>query len=257
MPHYLSALLARIPDEFKPLAALFIGAFLLVLLVLLHGAGLHGIIVLHSRRVRRLRAGRPRLIRAVVLFGWTVFLMLALHIVGFAIWAYSLLFLGLIPRAYNAIYFAANAYTTLGFGNVDLTEQWRNIAPIIGISGLFTFAWTTSALVNVVNAHSELMGRLEEERERAAHMRSTFRKDAWEALQNERAAERSEREKAMAQMAGASLFQLLGIWWGERKRLKQLRTMKIAEIAELRRNERADEEKLGEAAAPEKTGDSK
>jgi hypothetical protein len=62
MPH-LSELLAKIPDEFKPMAALGIGAFMLVFLVLLHGTGLHGILVRRKRRELRLRAGRPLLIR--------------------------------------------------------------------------------------------------------------------------------------------------------------------------------------------------
>jgi hypothetical protein len=153
--------------------------------------------------------------------------------------------------------FAANAYTTPGFGNVDLTEQWRNIAPIIGISGLFAFAWTTSALVNVVSAHSQLIERLEEVREREMQMRFSLRKEAWDARQSERSAERTERDKARAQAAGASLFQSLRVWRDERKSVKQLRQGKIAEIAELRRKEREGEEKLREAAALEDNSDSK
>src|SRR5271154_1572285 len=200
----LPALLAKIPDEFKPMAALGIGAFLLVFLVLLHGAGLHSILVLHKRRIRRLRVGRPRLFRAVLLFGWAVFFMLALHIIGFAVWASSLLFLGLMKHTYDAIYFSANAYVTLGMGGVDLEPHWRNISPIIGISGLFTFAWTTSALVDVVAAHGKLIEQLEDEREREMLMRSTLRKNAEEALRDERSVERSEKDKARAQTAGAS-----------------------------------------------------
>jgi hypothetical protein len=253
----LPALLAKIPDEFKPLAALFIGAFLLVVLVLLHGAGLHSILVLHKRRMRRLSVGRPRLLRAVLLFGWAVFFMLALHIVGFAVWAYSLLLLGLVKHAYDAIYFSANAYTTLGMGSVDLEQHWRNISPIIGISGLFTFAWTTSALVDVVAAHGRLIEQLEDERERGMLMRSILRKDAGEALRDERSAERSEKDKARAQAAGASFLQLLRIWKNERKRVKQLREAKVTEIAELRRKEREEEVKLGAAVAPEKPNDSR
>jgi hypothetical protein len=72
----------------------------------------------------------------------------------------------LIARGYDAIYFCANAYTTLGYGSVDLEAHWRLISPIIGISGLFTFAWTTSALIDVVSSHRQLIDQLEDERER-------------------------------------------------------------------------------------------
>jgi hypothetical protein len=181
MPH-LSELLAKIPDEFKPMAALGIGAFMLVFLVLLHGTGLHGILVLRKRRELRLRAGRPLLIKGLLLFASIIFLMLALHIVGFMLWAYALRLMGLIPDVYDAIYFCANAYTTLGYGNVDLGAHWRNISPIIGISGLFTFAWTTSALVDVVASHNKLIGQLEEEREQEIRKRLTALKERWDAL---------------------------------------------------------------------------
>jgi hypothetical protein len=178
MPN-LPALLASIPDEYKPMAALVIGAFMLVFLVLLHGTGLHGILVLRKRRELRLRAGPPRLVKGIFLFASTIFLMLALHIVGFMLWAYALLLMGLVPHAYDAIYFCANAYTTLGYGNVDLGSHWRIISPIIGISGLFTFAWTTSALVNVVASHNKLIEQLEIAREQEIRKRLTALKDEW------------------------------------------------------------------------------
>src|SRR5277367_5070220 len=181
MPH-LSELLAKIPDEFKPMAALGIGALMLVFLVLLHGTGLHGILVRRKRRELRLRAGRPLLIKGLLLFASTIFLMLALHIVGFMLWAYALRLMGSIPHVYDAIYFGANAYTTLGYGNVDLGAHWRNISPIIGISGLFTFAWTTSALVDVVASHNKLIEQLEVAREQEIRKRLAALKNEWEHL---------------------------------------------------------------------------
>jgi signal transduction histidine kinase len=162
----LSSLLAKIPDDLKPLAALGIGAVMLVFLVLFHGAGLHLILVLRKRRARQLRLERPHLVAAFLLFGWSIFLLLTLHIAEFMMWAYALMYLGLIARAYDAIYFCANAYTTLGYGSVDLETHWRLISPIIGISGLFTFAWTTSALIDVVSSQRKLIDQLEDERER-------------------------------------------------------------------------------------------
>jgi Ion channel len=246
----IQSLLSRIPDEFKPMAALVIGALILVGLVLFHGTGLHHILVQHKRGERRLRLGRPHVVAASVLFGWSVFLMLSLHIVEIMGWAFVLAHMGLVVRAYDAIYFCANAYTTLGYGTVDLGPHWRNISPIIGISGLFTFAWTTSALVNVVATHTELIEQLEDEREQEMHLRFTLRKDEWDALKKERDAERSEREKTRTQVAGASFFQRRRIWKEEKKREAELHTAKAAEIEELRRKERKDEGKLGQDLPP-------
>jgi hypothetical protein len=252
-----SALLAKIPDEYKPVAALGIGACMLVFLVLLHGAGLHAILVFRARRERRLRVGRPRLVAALVLFGCSVFLMLSLHIGEFLVWTFALVRLGLVAHINDAIYFSANAYTTLGYGNVDLGPHWRNVAPIMGISGLFTFAWTTSALVDVVSAHRKLVEQLEEERVQEMHLRFALRKEEWEALKSERDSERLERESAGTQASGGSFLQRLGIRWAEWKRLEELRRTKMAEIEELRRKEREEETKLGPGEPQENPGRNK
>ena len=198
----IPALLARIPDGFKPLAAIGIGAVILVVIVLFHGSGLHCMLVLRQRRERRLRLGRPYIFAALLLFGWSVFFMLALHIAEFAIWAYSLLFMGLITHANDALYFCANAYTTLGYGAVDLGLHWRNLSPIVGISGLFTMAWTSSALVGVVSSHRQLLEGIEHEREIEIRMRVALGKEEWEALKEEREQERSRRRNPAFRLTG-------------------------------------------------------
>ena len=171
--------------------------------------------------------------------------MLFLHVTEIFIWAFALKGAGLIVRAEDAIYFCANCYTTLGMGRLDVGEHWRLMNSMIGISGLFTFAWTTSSLVDVVASHRRLLDRLEEERIQEMHMRFELRKEAWDALKAERAAERAEEEKAGAAAAGASYLQRLRIWREVRKRVAELRRQRLAEIAELHRQERLKENELG------------
>ncbi len=224
--------------------ALGIGAFVLVFIAIFHGAGLHWILVQQNRGERRLRLGKPRLIAVALLFGWSVFLMLDLHLVEVLIWAFALNWIGLIEHTYDAIYFCANSYTTLGMGKVDVGDHWRIISPIIGISGLFTFAWTTSALVDVVASNRRLLDRLEDEREQEMHMRFALRKTEWDALRTEREAERAEKEQTMNSAAGSSFIQRLKIWRDERKRVAELRRQKVAEIEDLRRQERLHEKEV-------------
>jgi hypothetical protein len=250
----IPGLLTRIPDEFKPLAAIGIGAILLVFIVLFHGAGLHFMLQRRQRWERRLRRGRPYIFAVLLLFGWSVFLMLALHVAEFAIWAYALLYMGLIAHAYDALYFCANAYTTLGYGNVDLGVLWRNLSPIVGISGLFTMAWTTSALVGVVSSHRQLLEQMEDERELEIRMRLALVKKEWEALKEEKGDEKSERQKARMQASGASFLQKCGIWSQEGTREQELRSAVRAEIEDLHRKERKDEGKLGPEMPPADSG---
>jgi len=245
-----SLFLSAIPDDYKPWAAVGLGALILVGVVLFHGVGLHRILLQHKRGERRLRAGRPHVYVATLLFGWAVFLMLALHIAEIMIWATTLLLLGLVPNVQNVIYFCANAYTTLGYGNVDLGGPWRNISPIIGMSGLFTFAWTTSSLVAVVGAHTQLLDQLEAEREKEIQMRAAAREAEREARASEREAERETREQAGKQAAGVPLLERDRIWEEERRKREALRAAEKQDITRIRRTERSDEERLGEAAPP-------
>lgn len=201
----LQSLLRAIPDELKPIAAVGIGALLLVGIVLFHGIGLHRILLLHTRADRRLSASRLRLTAITLLFGQTVFLMLAMHLADIVIWGCALLYFGFVPRVQNAFYFCANAYTTVGYGNVDLGEHWRYISPIISISGLFTFAWTTSALVNVVGTHSRLLNQLESEREKEMSMRAAARQAEREAHTSERETEIAPRERVLKKVKGMKL----------------------------------------------------
>ncbi len=241
----LSSLLLKIPDAYKPLAAIGIGAFILVCLAVFHGVGLHRILLQHKRAERRLRSGRPHVLAAAFLFGWSVFLMLLLHLAEIFLWAFALRHLGLIPRVQNAIYFCANAYTTLGMGNLDLGEHWRTISPIIAISGLFTFAWTTSSLVDIVGAHTRLLEQLENEREREREMRITARKAEWEALTKEKDAEREAREQSRKQLAEASFLERCKIRREEKLKVKALRAAEREEVADIRRKEAMNEVKLG------------
>jgi len=224
----------------------------LVFLALFHGMGLHRIMIWQRRGERRLRSGRPRIFAALFLFGWAVFLMLDLHIIEIMIWAFALNHMGLIVHAYDAIYFCANGYTTLGMGKMELEEHWRVISPIIGISGLFTFAWTTSALVDVVASHRLVMNQMEEEREQQIRMRFALRKKQWDALKAEREAERTDKENIRKAATGHWLFRRFRVWHEEREIVAELRKRYRSEMEELQHQERLKEK---EAAAEAAAGD--
>ena len=247
----LSSLLLKIPDEFKPLAAMSIGALILVALVLFHGVSLHRILVQHKRAALRLQGTRPHVWGAEFLFGWSVFLMLGLHIFEIASWAFVLNHLGLIVKPADALYFCANAYTTVGYGAVDLGPNWRNISPIISISGLFTFAWTTSSLVGMVTSHLRLLEQLEVERQKEHGMRQAMQEAAWDVYAEEETAELSARADARKRAATASFFERRKVWHEEKRTEEGLRVQAQKDADELRRRERLQEEQLGAEINPD------
>jgi hypothetical protein len=244
-------LLRQVPADFTLAAGIIIGSVILVCLVLFHGTGIHWVTSFHKRAELRLRAERPHVFAALLLFGIVIFLFLALHIIGVIWWAVVLTHLGLIHTAKNAIYFCANAYTTLGYGPVDLDPGYRIISPIIGISGLFTFAWTTSALVNVVRDHNALLETLELERAKEKQLRRNLKFAIRDAHTHEREAESAVRHagpaETMEESAAASFLRHCRLWRDERRKLKAVRREYRAETKTLAQRERDAEHNLGSA----------
>jgi hypothetical protein len=235
----------NIPPQLTLTAAIALGSVILVLLVLFHGMGIHSILSFHKSGIVRLRQGRPHVFTAVFFFGFAIFLLLSLHIAGVIAWSLILTQLGLISNAKDAIYFCANAYTTLGYGTVDLNQDYRIISPIIGISGLFTFAWTTSALVTIVATHSALLERLHEERLQQKQLRLDLQRADRDALAREREAERHESIEITRESMGAPLYNRWQLWREDREKVRALRKDLRAQRQALYNKERAAENALG------------
>lgn len=155
--------------DFLPLDVFGVGTSILIFLTLMHAAGLYGANCHYKSFAQRLRERHGRSLEAALLFGWVVLLMLLLHILETFIWASVAYKLDLIPRFRDAFYFCANSYTTLGYGEVLLPPSWRELSPLIAISGLFTFGFTTSALFELVGDNNRLVKELAVERRKLKH----------------------------------------------------------------------------------------
>jgi len=153
----LSALLPRVFSDFVPLEVLLFGGAMLVIVVLIHGAGLDRIVARYKRRSDLLRNKGVHPHLATLIFATSILLMLLLHITEACIWGVVLNKSGLIASLRDSIYFSANTYTTIGYGLMILPQSWRELSPIMAISGLFTFAWTTGEMFGIVGQQRELM----------------------------------------------------------------------------------------------------
>jgi len=141
--------------EVMPVPDFFFGGGMLMLIVLIHATGLRLLTNRFEKRVQTFGILRSTW-RPDVLMGWVVFLMLLLHLVEIWVWAAALVYSGLIDNWRAAGFFAANTYTTVGYGNFLLPDGWHMLAPIIAISGLFTLGWTGSVLVEIVRRCQEI-----------------------------------------------------------------------------------------------------
>ena len=138
-------------NQVTPVVEIALGTVPLIVSLFLHGIGM-GIVqrVFETRAVPRYRAKG----HAHVYFAAMIVLMLVTHLVEIFMWSAVLVGIEAIAVFRDAFYYVAGTYTTLGYGEGTLPREWRLLAPMIAISGLFAFGWTTGVLFNVVTQAS-------------------------------------------------------------------------------------------------------
>ncbi len=132
-----------------PAADVAFGGGMLMLIILIHATGVRTVTE-HVAKRSRIIMLRPKVWRADLLMTTSILLLLALHLTETVVWASALVYSGLVPSWRAAGFFAGNTYTTVGYGTFVLPVGWEMVAPIIAISGLFTFGWSGSVLVDIV-----------------------------------------------------------------------------------------------------------
>jgi hypothetical protein len=137
-----------------PLPDIMFGGAVLVTVIMFHAFWIRVITGSYLRRSNALRS-RASLWQADLLFTLMVMMLLALHLAEVVVWSAALIFGDIVTRWSTAAYFAANCYTALG-EPFSLPGAWRMVPPIIAMSGIFTFAWTASVLVNFVSRYNDL-----------------------------------------------------------------------------------------------------
>lgn len=138
-----------------PAGDFIVGGLMLVLIVLVHGASMR-LVTGHVLRRSKVVALKPTEWGADILLASAIILLLTVHLFETGLWTTLLVKSHLVNNWREAGYFAANTYTTLGYGAVILPPPWKMLAPIIAISGLFTFGWTGSVLVDIVGRVNRL-----------------------------------------------------------------------------------------------------
>jgi voltage-gated potassium channel Kch len=87
--------------------------------------------------------------RTTVLSTLVVAMLLA-ALIEASLWAATYLVVGALSGVERALYFSTVTYTTLGYGDVVIEEQWRLLAAIEAANGIIMFGWTTALIVAAV-----------------------------------------------------------------------------------------------------------
>jgi voltage-gated potassium channel Kch len=81
------------------------------------------------------------------LAGWIVLL----HLIEITTWAFFYVWKGAMADPQSALYFSAVTYTTTGYGDLVLPQEWRLIGAIEALTGILMCGWSTAFFVAVVS----------------------------------------------------------------------------------------------------------
>lgn len=76
--------------------------------------------------------------------------LLVLHLIEMGLWAGLFLLFEILPDFETALYFSLTSYTTVGYGDVVLPQNWRLIGPIEAAVGVLMLGWSTGFIVAAV-----------------------------------------------------------------------------------------------------------
>jgi hypothetical protein len=81
-----------------------------------------------------------------------ILLVISIHFAEIIVWAYICLAWKVFNTNAQALFFAGEMYTTVGFGSYKLAEQWRILPIIIAFTGIFAVSMSGAALYNMMGA---------------------------------------------------------------------------------------------------------
>ena len=131
------------------LTQLGIGALVIVATILFHVLGL----VLLASTLRRIGAPEDvdhRWRSSSILLSVAVLCIVGIHTVEAWVWAALFLLLGEFATLSEALYLSVVTSTTLGYGDLTLSDQWKILGTCEAMGGLILFGASTAFLIRVM-----------------------------------------------------------------------------------------------------------
>ena len=112
---------------------------------------IHAVGMVLVMQVFESKKGPPtrRLMRIFLVSAVVVMMSLA-SFLEMLIYAITFLALNAIQGFEVALYFSMVTFTTLGYGDIVLSEQWRLLGSFEAVNGIIMFGWTTAIVIAAV-----------------------------------------------------------------------------------------------------------
>ena len=129
---------------------LLIGSILITATIIVEVLFIQGAIRILKRHGDHFLHSQQTFHHVFALASSTLWLLAALSV---SIWMWALAFwsIGAFESLERALYFSMVSFTTLGFGDVTLPQNWRLLSGIIAANGLILFGLNTAFLIEILH----------------------------------------------------------------------------------------------------------
>ena len=103
------------------------------------------------RRISLSDQAVPQVLQYTLVIVATGTLLVAGHFLEVLVWAGTYDLVGAAPPNTDLVYFAFGNYTTLGYGDILPTAQWRLLGPITALNGIVLIGWSTALIFEILH----------------------------------------------------------------------------------------------------------
>ena len=125
-----------------------IGSLMIIITMIIHSAITHLLIYLNNSKsiswVSRLRN------YSLIWLSIIAIIIFCTTMIESVIWAMSYLYIGAIASFEKALYFSIVTFSTLGYGDIILSEKWQLLSSIQAVNGIILLGWSTAILIPTV-----------------------------------------------------------------------------------------------------------
>ena len=134
------------------LSQLLTALVLMSVCVVIHAAGVTSVL----RWMRRASIGSHEWWSWNWLFIRLVGWMILLHLIEITVWALVYVWREALPDLATAMYFSGVTYTTTGYGDLVLPNDWRLVGAVEALTGILMCGWSTGFFFAVASRLVEL-----------------------------------------------------------------------------------------------------
>jgi hypothetical protein len=87
---------------------------------------------------------------AITLIAGTIHMFFAAALIEVGLWGGAYPAIGAVAGVETSIYHSMVTFTTLGYGDVVLSDRWRLLSSLQAANGIIMFGWTTAVVMAVV-----------------------------------------------------------------------------------------------------------